>query len=66
MLGCRLLRGKEAALVMLQFSFNRVWEGVGRRRTVRRQRSGRMWRGCRLEVGDDLRWAGLGLNRSGN
>jgi hypothetical protein len=66
MLECRLLRGKEAALVMLQFSFNRVREGDGRRRTVRRQQSGRTWRGRRLEVGDDLRWAGLGLNHSGN
>jgi hypothetical protein len=28
-------------------------------------REGRRWR-CWLEVGDDLGWAGLGLNRPGN
>jgi hypothetical protein len=66
MLGCRFMRGKEAAQASLWFSFNQVREYDRQRLTTQRQRLGRMRRCCRLEVGDHPGWAGLGPNQLGN
>jgi hypothetical protein len=48
------------------FLFHLALEGDRRRHEEWRRRPGWTRGHCRLEVGDDLRWASLGLNRPGN